>query len=180
MIGYGEVFQTIGAMVIFSLILLSATSMIQRNTYMQVEGELEEEVIALAQDVIEEARTQEFDEVSVEATAPPADIPGNFATSSDLGPEANDDENSDNDIKRHEFDDFDDYNGWEDTITTEQGEFNIRAEVFYVDETDFDSTGTQTTFKKLRVHITSKFLNRNNSGNPTNYKLEFIRNYYAD
>ena len=180
MIGYGEVLQTIGAMVIFSLILLSATSMIKRNTYMQVEGELEEEVIALAQDVIEEARTQEFDEESVDATAPPADIPGDFATSANMGPETTDDQDGDGKIERHEFNDFDDYHDWEDVITTEQGEFNIRAQVFYVDETNFDSTGTQTTFKKLRVYINSKFLNRNNSGAPTSYKLEFIRNYYAD
>lgn len=180
MVGYGEVLQTIGAMVIFSLILLSATSMIQRNTYMQVEGELEQEVVALAQDIIEEGRTKEFDEVSVGAAAPPADIPGDFSAPSNLGPEASDDQNSDGTISRHEFNDFDDYNGWEDVVETEHGEFNIRAEVFYVDETNFESTSTQTTFKKLRVYITSKYLDRQSSGSPTLYSLEFIRNYYAD
>ncbi len=180
MVGYGEVLQTIGAMVIFSLILLSATSMIQRNTYMQIEGELEQEVIALAQDIIEEGRTKEFDEVSVGAAAPPADIPGDFETPSTLGPEANDDKNGDGKVSRHEFDDFDDYNGWDDLVETEHGEFNIRAEVFYVDETSYDSTNTQTTFKKLRVYITSKYLNGQNSGDLTLYSLEFIRNYYAD
>jgi len=184
MVGYGEVLQTIGAMVIFSLILLSATSMIQRNTYMQIEGELEQEVIALAQDIIEEARTKEFDEVSVGATAPPADIPGDFKTPSTLGPETSgtqdDDQNGDGKVPRHEFDDFDDYNGWEDVVETEHGEFNIRAEVFYVDETNFESTNTQTTFKKLRVYITSKYLDRQGSGSPTLYSLEFVRNYYAD
>jgi hypothetical protein len=180
MVGYSEVLQTMGAMVIFSLILLSATKMIQRNTYMQVEGELEEEVIAIAQDIIEESRTQEYDEISVGAAAPPSDIPGDFSAPSNLGPEANDDENGDGIIQRHEFDDFDDYNGWEDTLTTEQGDFRIRSEVYYVDKTNFDSTTTQTTFKKLRVYITSKFLDRNRSGSPTLYSLEFIRNYYAD
>lgn len=180
MVGYGEVLQTIGAMVIFSLILLSATSMIQRNTYMQIEGELEQEVIALAQDIIEEGRTKEFDEVTVGATAPPADIPGHFSATSNLGPEASDDQNGDGKVSRHEFNDFDDYNGWNDIIATEHGEFNIRAEVFYVDETNYDSTNTQTTFKKLRVYITSKYLNRQSSGNLTLYSLEFVRNYYAD
>lgn len=180
MVGYGEVLQTIGAMVIFSLILLSATSMIQRNTYMQVEGELEQEVIALAQDIIEEGRTQEFDEVSVGATAPPADIPGDFTSENSLGPEPNDDKNGDGTIQRYEFDDFDDYNGWEDVVETEHGEFNIRAEVFYVDDTNFEETNTQTTFKKMVVYVTSKYLDRNNSGNPNEYRLEFTRNYYAD
>lgn len=184
MTGYAEVFQTIGAMVIFSLILLSATSMMQRNTYMQIEGELEQEVVALAQDIIEEGRTKEFDEVSVDATAPPAAIPGDFVVPSNLGPETsgtqNDDLNGNGEVSRHEFDDFDDYNGWEDVIETEHGKFNIRAEVFYVDETNYESTNTQTTFKKLRVYITSKYLGRQSSGDLTLYSLEFIRNYYAD
>lgn len=169
MVGYSEVFQTIGAMIIFSLILLSATRMIQRNTFMQVEGELEQEVIAVAQDVIEEARTLEFDQVSVDASTPPADIPGDFTSPSGLGPGGA--------SERSQFDDFDDYNDWEDTITTEHGDFSIRAEVFYVDK-DFQKVNYQTTFKKLKVYISSKYLDGDQS-NPK-YSLEFVRNYYAD
>jgi len=170
MVGYSEVLQTIGAMVIFSMILLTSTRMIQRNTYMQIEGELEQEVVAVAQDVIEEARTKEFDEVSVNATAPPAKIPGGFTSPSGLGPGSA--------TKRSEFDDFDDYNGWEDVINTEHGEFNIRAEVFYVDGTNFEKTSSRTTFKKLKVYIESKYLKT--GGSQTEYTLEFVRNYYAD
>lgn len=170
MVGYSEVLQTMGAMIIFSMILLTSTSMIQRNTYMQVEGELEQEVVAIAQDVIEEARTKEFDEISVGAAAPPAAIPGDFASPSGLGPES--------ESKRPDFDDFDDYNGWEDVINTEHGDFNIRAEVFYVDGTNFEKTSTRTTFKKLKVYIKSKFLKTGDS--QTEYTLEFVRNYYAD
>lgn len=171
MVGYAEVFQTIGAMIIFSLILLTANSIIQRNTLMQLEGEMEREVIAVAQDIIEEGRTLEFDEVSVDAAAPPADIPGDFALTSGLGPDSGESTRSD-------FDDFDDFDGWEEVVETEHGEFNIRSEVFYVTPDTYDSTGTQTTFKQMRVFVTSKFLQRNNQQNL--YRLEFIRNYYAD
>jgi hypothetical protein len=158
-------------MIIFSLILLTANRMIQRNTIMQLEGEMEREVIAVAQDIIEEGRTLEFDEVSVDAAAPPADIPGDFIPASNLGPDTGESTRSD-------FDDFDDFNGWEQTVETEHGEFNIRSEVFYVTPDTYDSTGTQTTFKQIRVFVTSQFLQKNNQQNL--YRLEFIRNYYAD
>jgi len=156
-------------MIIFSLILLSATSMIQRNTYMQIEGELEQEVIALAQDVIEEARTLEFDQVSIGAKTPPKNIPGDFTSPSGLGPGSA--------TKRSQFDDFDDFNGWEDVIETEHGKFNIRAEVFYVDD-NFNKVNYRTTFKKLKVYISSKYLD--NKEGKSKYSLEFVRNYYAD
>lgn len=171
MVGYTEVLQTIGAMVIFSLILLSATRMIQRNTLMQVEGELEQEVVALAQDIIEEGRTKEFDEYGVSHVLPPADE-NNFVSPSALGPDSG--ENT-----REDFDDFDDYNGWEEVIETEHGEFNIRAEVFYVDE-NFNKVSSPTYFKMMQVFIKSKFLKQGNSDELTEYRLEFTRNYYAD
>lgn len=172
MVGYGELLQTMGAMVIFSLILISATSMIQRNTYMQVEGELEREVVAVAQDIIEEGRTQDFDEVTVDAALPPPDIPGDFTGSATLGPDAGED-------SRTDFDDFDDYDDWEETVETEHGEFELSTEVFYVTPEDQDSTGSRTTFKKMRVFVTSIYLD-GGSGDETSYHFEFIRNYYAD
>lgn len=171
MVGYSEVLQVIGAMVIFSFILLSATSMIQRNTYMQVEGALEREVVAVAQDIIEEARTQDFDEVTVDKSLPPADIPGDFTGSATLGPEG--------ESSRSDFDDFDDYDEWSETVKTEHGNFNLSAEVFYVTSENHDSTGSRTTFKKIRVFVNSKFLT-NGSGSKTSYNFEFMRNYYAD
>lgn len=169
-------------MIIFSLILLSATSMIQRNAYLQVEGELEQEVVAVAQDIIEEGRTKEFDENST-GEAPPANIPADFTSPSALGPESSDDSDSDDNstVQRQEFNDFDDYNGWKDDIKTEHGVFNIEAQVFYVDPDTYDSTNVQTTFKKMRVYISNKMLDRHSaSGSQTLYSLEFIRNYYAD
>lgn len=180
MVGYSEVLQTIGAMVIFSLILLTATNLIKRNTYMEVAGELEKEVVALAQDIIEEARTKEFDERS-QGEAPPANIPGDFTASTSLGPEGNDDTDDDanSTVQRYEFDDFDDYDGWTDTLSTEHGTFTIEADVYYVTSSPHDPTGSRTTFKELKVNIKNALLD-NGSGEATVYSLSFVRNYYAD
>lgn len=187
MAGYGELLQTMAAIVIFGLILMSANRMIQRNTMMQVEGELEQEVIAVAQDIIEESRTLEFDEKS-QGEVPPTKIPDDFTVPGNLGPDPDSDPEIDDDldgngeVTREEFDDFDDFHDWEETVETEHGKFNIRSEVFYLDPVTYDSSETiyPTTFKKIRVNITNEFLQKSNAENPTGYYLEFIRNYYAD
>ena len=173
MVGYSELVNTMAAMVIFSMILLSANRMIQRNTVMQVQGELEQEVVALAQDIIEEARTKYFDEETVGsgADALPSNIPADFTLTSALG--------NDTEAERKDFDDFDDYNGWTDILETEHGEFVIRTRVFYVDKTTFKEQNAPSTFKKIQVYITSKYLT-NSSGQEKEYYLEFIRNYYAE
>lgn len=171
MIGYAEVIQTMAAMIIFSMILMSANHMIHRNTMLQIDGELEQEVISLGQEIIEEARSKAFDQVTVNAAAPPAIIPGGFTAANNLGPDAG--ENT-----RSQFNDFDDYNGWTETMTTSHGDFNVSVEVFYVDENNFQKINTPSTFKKIEVTITSDFLRTGDA--PTEYVLEFIRNYYAD
>lgn len=172
MIGYTEVLQTMAAMIIFSVILMNANHMIQRNSMMQVQSELEQEVIALGQEVIEEARTKSFDEITVNSEAPPSLIPGGFTQPDQLGPDIG---NS----SRSTFDDFDDYNGWSDTFTTEHGEFEVSAEVYYVDPVNYQKTMSTSTFKKIDVLVTSQFL-RTGADIPREYRLEFIRNYYAD
>jgi len=184
MAGFSEVIQTMGAMIIFSLILLSANRMIIRNTHMEVQGELEQEVVAIAQNVIEESRTKEFDEYS-QAAAPPDSIPGDFTSPSNLGFElaadtTTDDQNGDGKVERSEFDDFDDYNDWQDSVSTEHGEFKIWAKVFYVDPDTFTKASNRTTFKKIQVFVQNEFLKKGQTDSLQKYHLEFIRNYYAD
>lgn len=180
MAGYSEVINVMGAMIIFSMILLNANSLILRNTLIQVEGELEQEVIALGQEIIEEALSKSFDEVTYNAAAPPTLIPGGFTQPDQLGPDAGENNRSD-------FNDFDDYNGYESTFVTEHGEFEISVEVFYVEEEEdlsegeitFVESNSQTTYKKIEVTVTNEYLTRSD-GEPVIYKLEFVRNYYAD
>ncbi|MDX1640003.1 MAG: hypothetical protein R3281_18740, partial [Balneolaceae bacterium] len=144
---------------------------IQRNNMMQVEGELEQEVVALAQDIIEEARATDFDENSINFV--PVNLPGDFTESGNLGPEAGE-------TSRTDFDDFDDFNGWSGTITTKHGEnaFTLSVEVYYVDE-NFVKQSAKTTFKKIDVTVSSPYL-KDASENTRKYVFDFVRNYYAD
>lgn len=171
MIGYTEVLQTMAAMIIFSMILMNANSMIHRNSMIQIDGELEQEVISLGQEIIEEARSKSFDQVTVNAAAPPASIPGGFTAPGNLGTDAGE-------ALRSQFNDFDDYNGFNDTFTTTHGDFSVSVEVFYVDGTNFQKITSSSTFKKIEVTIESEFLRSGDA--PRQYTLEFIRNYYAD
>lgn len=172
MAGISELIQTIGAMFIFSLVLLSANRMIQRNNFMMLEGQLEGEAVALAMDIMEEARTKEFDENS-QGALPPTLIPDDFVAPGSLGPDSGEN-------KRSEYDDFDDYHGTTDSVMTEHGPFYLRGEVTYVTKDTYAESTTETTYKKLRVYITSDYLTNSSTGEMEEYYLEFIRNYYAD
>jgi hypothetical protein len=172
MSGYSEIFYIMFSMIIFSMILTNSNRLIHRNSTIQIEGELEQEVIALAQAVIEESQTKKFDEVNVDQSLPPVNIPGDFINNVNLGTDSGE-------ISRSDYDDFDDYNGHTETVTTVHGDFDISVEVFYVDETNNEYQAAKSTFKKIIVTIQSEFL-RNNAGEINSYSLEFIRNYYAD
>jgi len=172
MIGYTEVIQTMAAMIIFSMILISANSMIQRNSTMQIEGELEQEVISLGQEIIEEARSKSFDE-NTQGSMPPSIIPGGFTATSEFPTEEEQETR-----QRSDFTAFEDYHNWSEIITTPHGDFNIDVEVYYVDEGTYERVESQTTFKKIDVTVRSEFLRGGDE--PRTYRLEFIRNYYAD
>lgn len=171
MSGYSDVLYVMLAMIIFSTILMNANSMIHRNTLYQIEGEMEQEVIALGQEIVEEAHTKAFDQEIIGLNLPPTSVPGSFTESSNLG--------TDGEISRRYYNDFDDYNGHSEIAETTHGSFTIDVEVFYLDSTNLEYTTSRSTFKKIEVNITSEFL-RNNSDELKTYTLEFIRNYYAD
>lgn len=172
MIGYSEVIQTMAAMIIFSVIMINANHLIHRNSLMQVDSELEQEVITLGQEIVEEARSKDFDQVTVNASAPPALIPEGFTPAEYLQADAGE-------TIRPDFNDFDDYNEWSDVFITEHGDFQVSVDVFYVDPVNFEKVDVQTTFKKIEVYISTEFL-RTGNDEPRTYLLEFIRNYYAD
>jgi len=179
MIGYSEVIQTMAAMIIFSMILINANYMIQRNSMMQIEGELEQEVISLGQEIIEEARAKSFDRVTHQTTMPPTIIPGGFTHPSNFPTKEEQEEEEGLDERRSTFVAFEDYHNWSEIITTPHGDFNISVEVYYVDdEQDYERVESQTTFKKIEVIVKSEFLRGGDE--PRTYALEFIRNYYAE
>ncbi|MDR8390852.1 hypothetical protein NC796_06875 [Aliifodinibius sp. S!AR15-10] len=179
MIGYSEVIYTMAGMLVFSLILLSANRMMHRNTQLQVEGELEKEVIAVAQNIIEESRSVAFDEMTVDGI-PPVKTPDHFTAASIFGTKRSDEgTQGEDDTDRTTFDDFDDYDGWGDTITVEDIDYKLSVKVRYADATTYDSTSYKTNFKKIYVKVENKYLT-NTSDEPIDYEFTYIRNYYAD
>lgn len=177
MAGYDEIIYTIAAMVVFSMILMSANSMIHRNTELQVEGELEREVVSVAQNIIEESRTLSFDEITVDGI-PPVTAPDGFTASSDFGTQRSD-ETGEDITNRQTFDDLDDFDGWSQTYTVNGVDYNVIVAVTYITGDTYTATSSKTNFKRISVQVTNEYLTRQ-SGESTEYEFSYIRNYYAD
>jgi hypothetical protein len=170
MVGYSEVIQTMAAMVLFSLILLTSNRMIFMNSQKEIESSAEKKAITIAQSYIDEARALPFDANT--AGGPPAQVPEGFSACG----QAN----------ATDFNDFDDYHGLNETVDWQKGSgdqaFNVDIEVLYVDKPDYDMasghTGTPyTPFKKMVVTVTSDYLTDNNGDN-IEIRVPYLRRYY--
>ncbi|MDZ7807179.1 MAG: hypothetical protein U5K71_08680 [Gracilimonas sp.] len=177
MSGYSEVLYVIFAMVIVATMALNANRVIQVNNVSMIEGQLEGQVIAYAQDIIEESRALAFDEeTTYDASgnsSVPVYIPGGF---SNIGPDGSE-------TGRTSFDDFDDFDGYNETVNINGNDYSVSVVVDYVNTsnyTDYTVSGSKSTLKRITVNLESDFLNKNQSGNNTNYNFSFIRSYYAD
>jgi len=175
MVGYSEVIQTMAAMVLFSLILLTSNRMIFMNSQKEIESSAEKKAIAIAQTYIDEARALPFDANST--SGPPATVPDGFSNCGSGGGENT----------RADFNDFDDYHGWNETVDWQSGSgdnaFEVDIEVLYVSSSSgFDMssghTGTPyTEFKKMVVTVTSDYLTDNN-GDKIEIRVPYLRRYY--
>lgn len=169
MVGASELIQTLGAMIIFSLILLTSNRMIQMNMVREVETETERLAITIAQDMIAEAQTKAYD-----ANTAAGDIPKNLPEGfSSIGPGSGE--------TRATFNDFDDYDGYTTSLDTELGadSYQVLVEVAYVTPaTNYDidqgSKSIPTNYKKMRVTVTSDYLKNNNQ----QIQLSYLRQYY--
>jgi len=172
MVGYSEVLQTMAAMVLFSLILMTSNKMILLNSQKEVESDAEKRAIAIAQTYIDEARVLPFDDNTVSGI--PAKIPDDF-TSCGSGGETD----------KANFDDFDDYHNWSEDVDWIEGSgdnaFHVDIKVLYVNSPDFDmtsgSTNSKTVYKKMAVTVTSDYLT-DNSGDKIEITMPYLRRYY--
>lgn len=176
MAGYDEVLYVMFAMVIVSTMALNANRFIQMNNVTMIEGQLEGQIVAYAQDIIEESRALAFDEETRYEdgnSIVPVNIPGGFST---LGPDGTE-------SSRDEFNDFDDYDGYTETVTITGVDYNVSVDVEYITTSDYSTytvTTSKSTLKRIRVNIQTEFLTNNSGSENTNYYFEFIRSYYAD
>ena len=166
MSGYIEVLQTLLAMIIVSFLVLNANRSIMINTITEVEGALEEQVIAIAQDYIEESRSTTFDETTINGGVP-VNIPDGFSS---IGPALGEN-------RRSDFDDFDDYDGWAETIVASGDiEYDVSISVTYFE--DGAPVNTPSTLKEMTISISSSDLT--NNGILKQYNFKFLRSFYAD
>ena len=138
---FSDLFYTIFSIVIFSFLLLQANSLMLRNDGVTVNHEYEKTAIALAQSIIEEAKSLDFDE-----NMSPGDVPNEFTPPGELGSNA----------LRKDFTAFDHFNGYNATVATQLGNYEIDVTVEYVDsEPPFDPVGGRTTSKRMTVTASS-------------------------
>ncbi len=166
MAGYTEILQTMFAMILVSFLILNANRAITINNITTVESELEDQVIAIAQDYIDESRSVTFDAATVGGNVP-VNIPDGFTA---VGPGGG--ENT-----RAQFNDFDDYHGWTETIiASDDVEYDVSISVSYYK--DGAVTAAKSTLKQMTITITSDLLTSN--GVNKEYNFNFIRSFYAD
>lgn len=168
---YTDLFMVIGAMVLVSILTQNANKANIINKTISIEGQYEVAATAIAQDIIDEARIVAFDEETVSGFVP-VNIPAGFTA---IGLEEANPGNS-----RVVFDDFDDYDGWKETITNSMGDFEVSVEVFYIVKSTNLKTTSKSTLKKMEVSVQNKFLVESNSNQLKTYKFSLIRSYYAD
>lgn len=161
MLDKSEFILLAGSMVLFSMLLLNVNSFLVQNNVVNVRSELNYTAISLAQNIIDEAENKAFDETTV-GTAKPSSIPSGF--SSILGPDGGE--------TIQNFNDFDDYNGYNVTKALKIGTFSVSVTVNYVDSTNYQQpVSYQTRHKLMKVVVTNAVMK-----NPV--YLTFVKSYY--
>lgn len=134
------------AMFLFAMLQLGFTSVMLNNSKVMMNTELDYTAVALAQNIVDEARQKAFDQNTVGGSAG-VEIPGGFSTT--LGPEAGE--------SYPYFNDFDDYDGYTRDDTTQFGIYTTVCTVDYMNPDDLSQVSTEKTeHKRLLVRVTSE------------------------
>lgn len=142
---------SIGALILLSLVNIRFNSALLENQTIETENKIYLTAFSLADDLIEEIKQKSFDAATVDfPTTDRSDLtPYNYfgPASSEVYPNYND---------------IDDYQGYSRTISLPHAEdYLVSCEVWYVDESNPDKISyTQTFYKKVKVTVTSPYLNK--------------------
>lgn len=154
--GGSQTLITIGALMLLSSIILSLNNAILGRDLVNYESEATLTAISVGQSLLEEVRTRAFDENTVlpKRAASPADLtyPGYVG-------------NEDGEVGTGNYDDIDDYDGFERSVTTTRfGDFEQAVRVYYVRNTNLaDSSSIPTFLKRIDVGVSNLYV-----GTPTN------------
>lgn len=144
----GQTLLSIGALTLLSVIILRVNnSFLTTNTVMQ-ESKFGLLAVSLAESIIQEANHKTFD---AQTDGNPIHDVSLLTGSSGLGPNSSESYST--------FNDFDDYNGFDTTITNlPSATFNLHCDVCYVNPSNPDiPTNNRTWNKKITVTVSSPF-----------------------
>ena len=143
----GHMLLTIAGLFLLSNLILNVH---KANTNRMLANYTSESVIdasGLAQSIIDMIQSKAFDENTVNE---PVWLPDSLTTAINLGPESGE-------YQHTEFDDIDDYNNFNTTVTLDRmGDFDIAVKVFYVNTLDPQIKSSIPTYsKKIELSITN-------------------------
>ena len=140
---------TIAAMILLAIISLRFNSAVTETSNAETNNKVYLTAFSLADNLIEEIKSKSFDQTTVNF---PTTNPASLTPSDSLGPDSGE-------VYPY-YNDIDDYNGFQDTITAPYFEtYYVSCSVQYVSANDPDEvSSTQTFYKKVTVTISSPYL----------------------
>ncbi len=138
-----------GAMILLAIISLRFNSAVVTTSNTELENKVYLTSFSLADNLIEEIKGKSFDQTTINF---PTTNPASLTPTSSLGPDAGE--------VYPNFNDVDDYNGFQDTVTAPYFEtYYLSCTVQYVNADNPDAvSSTQTFYKKVTVTVSSPFL----------------------
>ncbi len=166
----GQMMITIGALMLLSIVILRVNIGNLNTNEVLIESKVEILATSLANSIIEEAFTKEFDENTLST---PAELLSNLTPATSLKPEGETYPN---------FDDMDDFNGLDIFKDIPGGDnYEIICTVEYVDPANPEiASAIRTWNKKITVKVTSKGMTQilNDQTIQDTIKMSSVRSYW--
>ncbi|MBN1350191.1 hypothetical protein JXJ21_12325 [candidate division KSB1 bacterium] len=142
--GMREMILVLGAIYFFSMTSLSINRFCVSNTETLIQNEFEYQAVSIAQRLIEEVKTRQFD---ADLSFPPSSFDSPYSMGhSNIESYPN-------------FNDVDDYNNLNVNINTALGAFNVTVQVCYVAENDPDTrVYVKTFYKRMTVTVNNNYM----------------------
>lgn len=148
MMGYTEVIQVMGAMIIFALVLTTANRFMLNNDTVRVSSEVEVRAVSIAQDLIEFSKTVPFDAATIGNTIPD-NVPDDFVNGNPVPTTTA--------ANRQNIDSFEELNDYSETLNTDLGEFEVTSVVEYMNPSDLTSTtSSRSIYKRISVTVVNE------------------------
>ncbi|MFO7800082.1 MAG: hypothetical protein R6V22_09920 [Rhodohalobacter sp.] len=147
MMGYTEVIQVMGAMIIFALVLTTANRFMLNNDTVRVSSEVEVRAVSIAQDVIELSKTVFFDAATT-GNIVPDDVPNDFVNGNPIPTTTA--------TTLQNIDSFEEFNGYTETFTSDLGDFDLSVVVEYMESDLITSTTDKTIYKRISVTVANE------------------------